>query len=515
MRIVFRVDSSVSMGSGHLMRCLTLANELRHHGAEILFICREHPGHLISRVKDASFPVHYLPANEKNKTNLSENYSEWLGVTQKQDATETIEALEQQDYDWLVVDHYGLDINWETLLRPVVKKILVIDDLANRSHDCDLLLDQNYFGAANDDRYKNWVPTNCKTLLGPRYALVPSDYAIMRKFYTQRDGQIRRVLVFFGASDHDDQTSKLLEALSSPDLTHLVVDIVIGANHSNSVGIASRVARRAGTNLHQNLPSLVSLMFRADLFIGAGGTTTWERMSLGLPSLVISIAENQRVFTDKLHADGLQFSLSGGKLASISEWHDTIHQLIKKPEIVRQVAKKTYKLVDGQGCNRLVRVMYGPDMLNITIRNVKASDEKLLLDWVNEDEVRKQSFNQDYVSENEHSKWFADKLNDPDCIIFIGEDEKGYPIGQVRFDINRARAEALIDISIESSLRGMGLANKLLSKSLDKWKMIEPGIKLVAEVRNENHASEKLFNSLKFIQGCSRRAGSKIFELIK
>ena len=514
MRIVFRTDSSISMGSGHLMRCLTLANELRGYGAEIMFVSRKHPGNLIYRLEEAAYSVYYLPEPPELQANYSDDYAEWLGVTQEKDARETLAALNGQHYDWLVVDHYGLDITWEMVVRSAVNKILVIDDLANRSHDCDIILDQNYFGATTQGRYKSLVPNFCKGLFGPRYALIHSNYATMRNFLLPRDGQIRRVLVFFGASDQENQTAKLLVALTHPNLSHLVVDVVIGANHSDPEGIAKIVSKRAGTNLHQNLRSLVGLMVRVDLFIGAGGTTTWERMSLGLPSLVISIAENQQAFTHILTTDGLQFTLSSGKMALSSEWHEAINQLIKKPMLVKQVAQKVQKLVDGQGANRLARVMYGSHILDINLRNAEDIDEGLLLEWVNDDDVRKQSFCQEYVHANEHARWFANKLSDPNCIILIGEDEKGFPVGQVRFDIDRKRAEALIGISIDPYLRGMGLATKLLHKALEKWMLIEPNIKLVAEVRDENLASQQLFTKLRFIQASSRRKGSKVFELV-
>ncbi len=514
IRVAFRVDSSQQMGSGHLMRCLTLANELKRRGAEILFISREHPGHLITRLKEASYSICHLPAPPEPEVCAPDDYAAWLGVTIEQDAAETLAALNGQTYDWLVVDHYGLDIHWEQRVRAAVGQILVIDDLANRRHDCDVLLDQNYYGATTEARYKRWMPTDCKGLFGPRYALLQPEYTTLSHLFLPRDGHIYRVFVFFGASDLDNQTGKLLEVLSHPDLDHLVVDVVMGANHPNPEGIVAMVDKRPRTTLHQHLPSIAALMVRADLFIGAGGATTWERMALGLPSLVISVAENQQEFSRVLALEGFQFTLPSGSTASSSEWHEAINLLVKKPGIVHPVAQKSKKLVDGFGTNRVASILIGLNAFSLKLRRACQADESLLLQWVNDPDVRKQSFHQDVVREHEHAQWFSEKLKESDCIIFIAEDERALPVGQVRFEVNRKRAEAFIDISLDRSLRGQKLSEKLLSQALNQWMALEPDVRLFAEVRDENRASQRLFTKLQFIPIPSTRNGSTKFELI-
>ena len=513
MKIAFRTDSSSSMGSGHVTRCLTLANELRYHGADILFICREHPGHLIRKLKECHFSVCILPKPTHLFLSTDDDYAAWRGVTVEQDAQETLAALEDQAYDWFVIDHYGLGQSWETQVRKRVKNILVIDDLANRDHDCDILLDQNYFCGSTESRYTGRVPSACKLLLGPHYALLQPEYAQLRALMPERDGQVCRVLVFFGGSDLSNQTAKVLVALSYPHLTHLAVDVVIGTNHPDFKGIVSMAAGRLRTMIHQDLPSLAGLMARADLFIGAGGSTTWERMSLGVPSLVISVAENQKESTHILAVEGYQQLLSREEMASPLEWHNTIVQLLKEPSVVRKISQKAKKIVDGQGARRLARLMFGTKGLNIKIRHACLDDEALILEWANDRDAREQSFHQNRISEHEHARWFAEKINDPDCIFFVAEDQTGLPVGQVRFDINRIQAEALISISLDRSLRGFGLSQQLLSKALEKFRSVELNIKIIAEVRDENWPSQQLFTTLQFISVPSRRINSKAFEL--
>ena len=144
MRVAFRVDSSIHIGSGHLIRCLTLANELRKYTSEIIFICRDLPGNLIKRLEDAHYTVYLLRSLPEVQVNSSDDYAAWLGVTQEQDAVETLTVLNEKNFDWIIVDHYGLDVAWEKAVKSVIGKIMVIDDLANRQHDCSILLDQNY-----------------------------------------------------------------------------------------------------------------------------------------------------------------------------------------------------------------------------------------------------------------------------------------------------------------------------------------------------------------------------------
>lgn len=359
-RVAIRVDATSIMGTGHVGRCLTLANELRRRFFDVQFICREHSGHMIHKIEENLYQVYRLPEPRRQLvSNTDADYASWLGVTQEQDAAETLEVLGKQTYDWLIVDHYGLDATWEKIVGVSVKRVLVIDDLANRDHECDLLLDQNYFGDITNSRYRGRVSDFCNCLLGPSYALLQPEYAQLRAIMLPRDGKISRILIFFGGSDLTNQTAKVLLALSMPEFEHLIVDVVIGINHPDPESIIKISEERSGVILHQNLISLAGLMARADLFIGAGGATTWERMSLGLPSLIISVADNQLPFTRALSEDGMQFLLAGGKTTSLSDWQETILEWIQKPAtIISQLSQRAESLVDGLGLGRVANVMH-------------------------------------------------------------------------------------------------------------------------------------------------------------
>ncbi|MGB7399891.1 UDP-2,4-diacetamido-2,4,6-trideoxy-beta-L-altropyranose hydrolase [Castellaniella sp.] len=356
MKVFFRADASLQIGTGHIMRCLTLADTLAAKGAECHFICRDHPGNLIDLVRRRGFQVHALPVEAdwvSSEGGLA--HAAWLGSDWQTDAQQSECVLKDAQCDWLIVDHYALDSSWESALQPYYQKLMVIDDLADRHHACSLLLDQNWHGDKTPHRYDLLLPPNTVRLLGPQYALLRPEYAQLRSLMPPRDGLVRRVLVFMGGSDPTNQTAKVLRALSRPDLSWIVVDVVIGANHPDPTGLVALAENRPGTILHTGLPSLAGLMARADLMISAGGSTTWERMCLGLPCLVISIADNQTPIQTTLMLAGFGRFLGEmdqvdcGKVADTVVWSTE-----NRIELVRQ-GTKCQSLVDGAGAEYSAR----------------------------------------------------------------------------------------------------------------------------------------------------------------
>lgn len=296
MKVVFRADASFAIGTGHVMRCLTLADALRQRGADISFVCRENPGSLISLIVGKGYPVVRLPlpvfecniAPDGIEDTVRLAASTWL-----QDADDTIEALKTQP-DWLIIDNYALDHQWERALRPYVGKIMVIDDLAGCNHDCDLLLDQNLF-INMETRYDGLLSEHCKKFLGPKYAILRPEFIETRKNMLKRDGNIRRILVFFGGSDPTNETAKTLEALYLINRPDIAVDVVVGETNPHRSDIKDRCASMPNTVYYCQITNMAEVMANTDLAIGAGGTATWERCFLGLPSLVIVVADNQLI----------------------------------------------------------------------------------------------------------------------------------------------------------------------------------------------------------------------------
>ena len=354
MRIAFRTDASLKIGTGHVMRCLTLADALREQGAESRFVCREHEGHLMELIRSRGYEVHALPkprANASFKFDLA--HSSWLGVDWSMDAKETRQLLAYSKFDWLIVDHYALDHLWESALRPSCRRIMVIDDLADRRYDCDFFLDQNY--GSSTERYAGLVPVDCTQFQGPEFALLKPIYAQRRTEQIVRNRKIQRVLIYFGGwADPVDLTGMALRAFQATDLKRVELDVVVGSSYAYRQKLEAAATNRGRTCIHTQLPDLSELMSRADLAIGAGGATTWERCCLGLPSIVISTAENQRPACVALAADRLIEYLGHVDLISPEVIRKKVLELLGKPERLDDLIKKSMSLVDGKGTSRVV-----------------------------------------------------------------------------------------------------------------------------------------------------------------
>ncbi len=340
------------------MRCLTLADALRERGAHCTFICRRHPGHLMNLIRQRGHEVIALSLGDGIGTvEDGPSHAAWLGTNWSTDADQTREATAGQSLDWLVVDHYALDRRWEQVMRPRARRILVIDDLADRPHDCDLLIDQNWHAELTAQRYLSFVSPTTMCLLGPKYVLLSPEYAALRHLMPSRDGLVRRLLVFMGGSDPNNETVKVLKALMVDDLASLVVDVVIGENHPDIQGVESMARDRPYTVLHKKLPSLAGLMARADLMIGAGGTTTWERMCLGLPCLVISIAHNQTETQRALMAAGCSTFLGEMSQVTPETIANKVRWALRNPIKLIEQSRLSQSFVDGCGVDRVANMM--------------------------------------------------------------------------------------------------------------------------------------------------------------
>lgn len=353
MKVAIRADASAEIGTGHMVRCRTLARELRRRGAEIMFICRAHRGNMIDVLRDEGFCLHVLPEPRRPAGSPPlQGYETWLGTTQEDDVEQTARALGSFEADWIVCDHYALAAPWQHLLRREARRVMVIDDLADRPHDCDLLLDQNLVldGAA---RYEGLVPDRCAMLLGPRFALLAPGYGVAREALASRNGAIRRVLVFMGGSDLSDATGLAVEAMCLPGLEQTQLDVVVGANYAFTDILAKRLAERGNATLQGPLPDLVATMVQADLAIGAGGTTSWERLCLGLPAVVVSLAENQVPGCQALARSELAVYAGPREGLTVSELGNVVQELISNPRRLREMSERAMAMVDGRGTNRV------------------------------------------------------------------------------------------------------------------------------------------------------------------
>ncbi len=508
MKIAFRVDASLAIGTGHVMRCRTLAAALQKKGAHIQFITRAHAGHLADMLGRDSFTVTLLPqpACIENKGN---DYAAWLGVSQQEDADQTIVALENQQCDWLIVDHYGLDRFWETKLRPHTHKLMVIDDLANRPHECDMLLDQNY-SVAGQERYLALVPEHCRLLLGPRYALLRPEYAQHRETMASCASEIKHLLVSMGGADNANITGKVLAALNAEQLAHLEVDVVIGPNFIHAAEVSEQANARPNTHIHDPRPHLADLMAKADLAFGAGGATTWERLCMGLPSLVASIAENQMPVCEALASSGLIQYLGNAHDLDAAAIKSALLEALAGAGQLRTLANANQALVDGRGTSRVAEALSPTPAANLTLCPANESDVLCYLAWVNDPAVRSSAINSEPIDMATHLRWFENRLMDINSHLYVLK-AGDLPVGQVRFE--RSGAEITIDYSLDVLVRGRGWAGQLVKLGIEALNISQSTL-VKACVKPKNIASAATFIRLGFVErAVDSGDGNRHFQL--
>jgi UDP-2,4-diacetamido-2,4,6-trideoxy-beta-L-altropyranose hydrolase len=365
MNVLIRADASVEIGSGHVMRCLTLAAELRSRGARVVFVCREMQGDLREFIAQQGLSVFTLP-KAASAMESSSLYERWLGVPWKYDAEQTATLCRTFHPDWLIIDHYGLDARWHKHLRPLVRNICCIDDLANRTMDCDVLLDQNLTFIPTS-RYEPHLPKQTKQLLGPHYALLRTEFHQQREFAAQRrrtrNGAVERLFVFFGGSDPTNATAKAVRALQILNHPNLAADILVGVSNPHRAEVEDLCVEVASTlprvKFHVQVPNIADFMLQADLALGAGGSTTWERCCLGLPALAVIIADNQAEMTAAAAEQGVQFNLGWHYDLTPERIAQAIEHSLSHPELMMTTSQAAQNLVDGLGAPRVANVLCG------------------------------------------------------------------------------------------------------------------------------------------------------------
>jgi UDP-2,4-diacetamido-2,4,6-trideoxy-beta-L-altropyranose hydrolase len=357
MKVAIRVDASLSIGTGHVMRCLNLANSLKNKGCHCVFITKKHPGNLIEEIKASNFDIFVLDTQTVHSGTYIRNETDWLDGNQEDDASQAIELCHVNEFipDIIIVDHYAIDSIWEDAFKysyPNVK-LIIIDDLCNRNHSCDMIIDSTLERQQID--YKDFVPDNCQYLLGTQYALLRHEFELLRcEAVKKRSKEIAspmKVLITMGGVDMDNITSKILsnlEQINSKDID--VITVILGANCPNIDSIKEYIKfSKHKIDIQINIKNMPEVMLDHDAAIGALGSTTWERATLGLPTINIAIASNQLVVVDKLKRRGFIVfeSPSYSAEAFLSCWEEL------KSDYSEFVVR-SFNLCDGGGLNRVV-----------------------------------------------------------------------------------------------------------------------------------------------------------------
>ena len=497
MRIAFRMDFSARIGGGHLMRCLTLANLLKHRGAECCFITGATTTALIEKINDQGHKVVALHERDDSEAPVvripnAPGYEAWLPVHWSVDAQATQSALRGEgDFDWLIVDHYALDANWESAVRSQVKQLMVIDDLANRPHDCDLLLDQNYH-ADPTSRYAGRVPQHCDLLLGPRYALLRPEFHAMHNRRQKRQ-RVSSILIFFGSVDITDESRRVLRIFAAHTEWDVDIDVVTGSLNPNLTSLQSECAAMSRCSLHVDTPDMARLVAAADLAIGAGGSHSWERACVGVPSIVIATAANQIEVAESLACTGAHLYL--GPSGSVTETHlrSAIELFFLTPTLLDFFSTQSMSLCDGAGAERVsARLLQS----SVMVRPATAQDCDMIYAWRNAEETRRYSFDPAPISMLDHRKWFAQVIGNPDRSLLIGEC-CGRACGVIRYDFDHDIA--VVSIYLDPQQIGTGLGTGLLRSGTDYVARKYPKIrKIHAHIQADNRRSALSFEKAGF-----------------
>lgn len=373
-RVGFRVDAALHIGTGHVMRCLTLADALRSQGAECSFVCRPHPGHLLALIEQRGHRALALPTLGTTPTAQAHSQSApphaaWLGTHWAEDAADTQRALTGAQLDWLVVDHYALDAQWEQAMQTASHRTMVIDDLADRPHHCHLLLDQNlgrteaHYRAAQTTAHTAGKPAghiaaSTRALIGPQYALLRPEFAHMRPASLARrtQPQLKQLLITMGGVDQNNATGQVLDALATCQMpAGLEITVIMGTHAPWLPQIKTRAQRMPWpTQVLTSVNNMAQLMADSDLAIGAAGSTAWERCCLGLPTIQLALAQNQEGIALALEQQGAAL-----KVNSQAIYTDLLHCLkeISESHRLAQISDSAKNVTNGTGVGKTIRAM--------------------------------------------------------------------------------------------------------------------------------------------------------------
>lgn len=357
MRVLVRVDSGIEIGTGHVMRCLTLAHALRKYGYKVVFVSKAHEGNIIGKIEREGFEVASLTVTDSASSHLA--HSKWLGGSQQEDAkttTRIIAQLYEGRADLIIVDHYGIDCEWESILRYSTSQIMIIDDLADRKHDCDFLLDQTFMRSEQD--YLPYVPEKCRLMLGTQFSLLRKEFSLP----VERIMQIRcpiewhgvqRVLVMMGGTDHLNLSAKILDVLREDESCQKIT-VILGPTAPYYEKIKVFCDNDERISLFSDVSNVADLMLDHDICFGAAGTSSWERCAVGLPSILVAFAENQTKILSTLSQFGAAsvFRL-GNRNCQILE----ILENFRNKEYYQKMVKNCLKVCDGQGTTRVAEIL--------------------------------------------------------------------------------------------------------------------------------------------------------------
>jgi UDP-2,4-diacetamido-2,4,6-trideoxy-beta-L-altropyranose hydrolase len=482
--LLIRADANVAMGTGHVMRCLALAQAWQDAGGSATFTIADPSSQIRERLLKESLGILAISA----------------AAGTEEDARQTTALARQHATTWVVVDGYQFGADYQRALKLAGFKVLFLDDYGHASHYCaDLVLNQNI--SADESAYRNREP-HTRLLLGPRYSLLRREFNTWHGWRREIVPVGYRVLVTMGGSDPDNFTGRVIDSLASIENANVEATVVVGGSSEHFESLEQR-AIKVGKKivLRRDVSNMAELMAEADIAISAAGTTCWEICLMGLPAILIDLAENQTPVARELDRRGCAIHLGSPQDVSTTMLAIEVKRLLDSKDDRQALSVRGRELVDGEGAKRVLSALRGTEL---RLRPAQESDSRLLWEWANDAEVRAASFSSTPIPWPQHVAWFAEKLEQSRCRILIAENSEGTLIGQIRFD-TRADGDSEIDVSIAKAWRGRGLAVPLIVQAIRMVLSAGGFTRFHAFVKAENDASVKAFEGAGF-----KRLGSEL-----
>jgi UDP-2,4-diacetamido-2,4,6-trideoxy-beta-L-altropyranose hydrolase len=467
--ILFRVDGDARIGAGHVLRSLVLAEQFVAHGIQVEFVCRRLSAGLAAKVEAACFAVHRISEDANSE----------------EDCRRLLQRATAQDAAWLALDGYEFSAEYRRAVYESGRQLLVVEDLCcDDFYHADMVVNSGLDAAQLAYHH----PPGTILLLGPQYATVGADFAGARGVRDTPDHACK-LLATFGGSDPADVSSRFLDSLAKIHRSDLEVRLIVGpANPRYEALLQQRDRLGIRCELVVDPPSMLQHMVWADLAIAAAGSTCWELATLGVPALLMVVAENQVRLAAGMERCGAACNLGWAHSISPTALAQAIESLLDDAARRQRMSQRGQELVDGLGVTRIHRAVAD---VTIQLTYVQSDDAQLLFDWVNDPQTRAMSFSSHSINWDEHCHWLQDRLRDPSkCVLWLARDAHGVALAQVRYDLHESKtAEAVVSISVAAEHRGRGVGRRLLQLSARRL-FAERGIRRIhAFVRPENEAS--------------------------
>ncbi len=467
--LLIRADATTQMGMGHVMRCLALAQTWQDAGGAVTFGATALPESLKARLYAEGMAVHSLTAP--------------AGTTE--DAAQTSVLAGQMGAEWVVIDGYQFGAEYQCALKAAGLRVLALDDYGHAAYYyADVVVNQNIY--ADESLYPHREPST-RLLLGTQYALLRREFWSWRDWQREIPEVARKVLVTLGGGDSNNVTLKVIRALQLMDMPDLEATVVIGGSNPYYGELKAAITSTSWIQLVCNVTNMPELMAWADVAISAAGSTCWELALMGLPSLLIVLAENQRPIATGMAEDqaavnlGEHFALTATQIAA------ALTKVLNQAARRHILAQQSRALIDSHGSQRVVDWM----QQRLILRPVQALDSELIWNWANDTATRAASFSSEIIPWETHVTWFTERLNDPHCSFYLAHDATGAPLGQIRYQLEGEAAT--VSVSVVSERRGSGYGVVLIRAGTQRLFADTPAQSIHAYIKPENLASANAF----------------------